>query len=144
MAESPPILLLRGETLFQSGKFQEAKRLFLNYLKSSGWDENIALSLARTHEALDEKKKARDLYGEVMDRCSGCGTRVSPFVKQRYSDISLECGQHSTKILELYLSLVQEDPENRVYYYRKISEIYTALGNENEARRYQSFAEKLD
>ncbi|MBW2208383.1 MAG: hypothetical protein JRG79_15865, partial [Deltaproteobacteria bacterium] len=137
LAESPHILLLRGETLFQDKRFQEAKSLFLDYLKSSDWDENIALSLARTHEALDEKEKALDLYGDAMKKCSGCGSRIAPFVKQRYADISLECGQYSTSILEIYLSLVQEAPDNKEYYYRKIHEIYTALGNEEEARRYR-------
>jgi len=142
LVESPHILLLRGETLFQSKRFQEAKSLFLDYLKSSGWDENIALSLAKTYEALDAKEKARDLYGEVMEKCSGCGGRIAPFIKQRYSDISLECGQYSTKILELYLSLVQEDPDNKGRYYQKLVEIYSALGNEKEARRYQWLANK--
>jgi len=142
LSESPHILRLRGETLFQAGRFQEAKSLFLDYLKSSAWDEAIALSLARTCEALDEKETARDLYAEVMDKCSGCGSQTSPYVKQKYSDISLECGQYSTKILELYLSLVQEDPDNKAHYYRKINEIYAALGNEKEARRYQLFAER--
>lgn len=142
LAESPHILRLRGETLFQAKRFQEAKSLFLDYLKSSAWDEAIALSLARTCEALDEKETARDLYAEVMDKCSGCGSQISPYVKQKYSDISLECGQYSTKILELYLSLVQEDPDNKAHYYQKINEIYAALGNEKEARRYQLFAER--
>jgi len=141
---SPHILLLRGETLFQAKRFQEAKSLFRDYLKSSGWDENIALSLAKTYEALDEKEKARDLYGDAMDECSSCGSKIAPFIKQRYSDISLECGQYSTKILELYLSLVQEDPDNRGHYYRKISETYSALGNEEEARRYESFVERSE
>ncbi len=140
LAESPHILLLRSETLFQAQRFQETKSLLLDYLKSFDWDENIALSLARTYEALDEKEKALDLYGDVMKKCSGCGSRIAPFVKQRYADISLECGQYSPRILELYLSLVQEAPDNKVYYYQKIDEIYTALGNEEEARRYRSLA----
>jgi thioredoxin-like negative regulator of GroEL len=142
LMESPLILLLQGETLFQSQRFQEAKSLFLDYLKSSGWDENIALSLAKTYETLDEKEKARDLYAEVMEKCSSCGGRIAPFIKQRYSDISLACGQVSTKILELYLSLVQEDPDNKGHYYQKIVEIYSALRNEKEARRYQRFANR--
>ena len=140
LTESPHILLLRSETLFQTKRFQETKSLLLDYLKSTNWDENIALSLARTYEALDEKEKALDLYGDVMKKCSGCGSRIAPFVKQRYADISLECGQYSQGILELYLSLVQEAPDNKGYYYRKINEIYTALGNEEEARRYRLLA----
>jgi predicted Zn-dependent protease len=142
LGESPHILLLKGETLYQSGNFQEAETLFMGYLESSPWSEEIALSLARTCEALGEKEKACNLYGRIMDECTGCGRQVSPFIKRRYSDISLECGQASPRILELYLSLVQEDPENKGDYYQKIIEIYSAQGNEKEARRYQSLAEK--
>ncbi len=139
---SPQICILRGETLFQEEKFQETKALFLDYLEASQWDENIALSLAGAYEALDEKKKARDIYGDVMAQCSGCGKQIAPFIKQKYSDISLECGEISTSILEIYLSLVQEDPTNKGHYFQKIIEIYTALGNEDEAQRYRSFAEE--
>ena len=140
LGESPHILLLKGETLYRSGKFQEAETLFLGYLESSPWNEEIALSLARTCEALGEKEKAHNLYGRVMDECTGCGRQVAPFIKRRYSDLSLECGQFSARILELYLTLVQEDPENKGHYYQIITEIYSAQGNEKEARRYRSLA----
>lgn len=143
LARSSDILLLRGETLFRTKRVQEAKSLFSDYLKSSGWDENIALSLAKTYEALGEKEMARDLYAEIMDNCTGCGIKVAPSIKRRYSDISLDCGQYSAKILDLYLSLVLEDPDNRGHFYQKISEIYAVLGNEREARRYESLAEKI-
>jgi len=143
LADSLPIQLLRGETLFQARRYQEAESLYLDYLQSSGWDEKIAQSLAKTYEALVEKEKARDLYGEIMRECRGCGTRIDPFVKQRYADLCVESGQYSTDILELYLSLVQEDPDNKAHYYQKISQIYSAQGNEKEARRYRLFADKL-
>jgi tetratricopeptide (TPR) repeat protein len=143
VGESPHILLLKGETLFHSGRFQEAKTLFRDYLDSSPWDDNIVLSLAKTHEALGEKEEARDLYGELMEQCSSCSRKIDPFVKQRYSDISLESGQCSTRILEMYLSLVHEDPDNKAHYYRKIIEIYSALGNEREARRYQALSKEI-
>ena len=141
LAESSHILLLRGETLFQAERFEEAKSLFRDYLESSAWDEHIALSLARTHEALGEKEKARDLYGELMGACTTCARQIDPFIKRRYSDISLECGECSTRILDLYLSLVHEDPDNKGHYYQKIIEIYYAMGNEKEARRYESLLE---
>ena len=51
-------------------------------------------------------------------------------------------GDHSTNILELCLGLVQEVPENRTDYCQKISMIYELNGNENEARRFRSFAEQ--
>ena len=77
-----------------------------------------------------------------MNKCQGCGSRIDPLIKQRYADISLETGDHSTNILELYLGLVQEKPENRTDYYQKISMIYELNGNQDEARRFRSFAEQ--
>ena len=142
LIDSLPIQLLRGETLFQAKRYQEAEYLYLDYLQSSGWDENIARSLAKTYEALVEKEKARDLYGEIMRECRGCGVRIDPFIKQRYADLCFESGQYSTDILELYLSLVQEDPNKKAHYYQKISQIYSAQGNKKEARRYQLFADR--
>ncbi len=142
LAESPHIQLLKGETLFQAGRFQEAKILFSSYLNSSAWDD-IALSLAKTHEALGEMEEARDLYGQLMEQCSSCSRKIDPFIKQRYSDISLESGQCSTRVLEMYLSLVHEDPDNKAHYYRKIIEIYSALGNEREVHRYQSLSKEI-
>jgi len=141
--DSLPIQLLRGETLYQAKKYQEAESLCYNYMEYSGWDETIARLLAKTYEALLEKEKARDVYSEIMRQCRGCGVRIDPFIKQRYADLSFDSGKYSTDILELYLSLVQEDPDNMAYYYEKVSHIYSAQGNEQEARRYQTFAHKL-
>ena len=143
LADSLPIQLLRGETLFRAERYQEAESLHLDSLQSSGWDENIARSLAKTYEALGKKDKARDLYGEIMGECRGCGVRIDPFIKQRYADLCFESGRYSTDILELYFSLVQEDPQNKAEYYRKVSQIYSAQGHEEKARRYQLLAEKL-
>jgi hypothetical protein len=46
--------------------------------------------------------------------------------------------------LELYLKLVQEDPERAAEYHQKISRIYSALGNEAEARRFELIANELE
>jgi len=73
-----------------------------------------------------------------MGECTTCARQIDHFIKRRYADISLECGQCSTGILELYLSLIHEDPANNGHYYRKIIEIYYAMGDEQEARRYES------
>jgi len=142
LRNSPLIHLLIGETLFHAGQYHDAESHYLDYLDSHGWDEAIALALARTFEALGSKEKAQKQYSEIMNRCQGCGSRIDPLIKQRYADISLETGDHSTNILELYLGLVQEVPENRMDYYQKISMIYELNGNENEARRFRSFAEQ--
>ena len=135
--DSLRIQLLRGETLFQAKRYQEAESLYLDYIESSGWDENIARSLAKTYEALLEKEKARDIYSEIMSQCSSCGLQIDTFIKHKYADLCFESEKYSEDILGLYLSLVQEDPDNRALYCEKISQIYSAQGNEKEARRYQ-------
>lgn len=142
LRDSPVIHLLIGETLFHAGQYHDAESHYLDYLDSHGWDEAIALALARAFEALGSKEKARKQYSEIMNRCQGCGSRIDPLIKQRYADISLETGDHSANILELYLGLVQEKPENRTDYFQKISMIYELNGNESEARRFRSFAEQ--
>ena len=77
-----------------------------------------------------------------MDQCRGCHARIDPFVKRKFADISFELGQGSSAILEIYLSLTQEDPENNPFYFQRVSRIYALLGNEEEARRFQLFAQQ--
>jgi len=139
---SPVIQLLMGETLFHAGRYDDARAHYADYLNAHGEDEAITLALAKTLEALGSKEKARKQYAKVINNCRGCGKTIDPLVKQRYADISLETGDHSANILELYLGLVQEVPENRSDNYQKISMIYELNGNENEARRFRSFAEQ--
>ena len=142
LRNSPVIHLLIGETLFHAGRYHDAESHYLDYLDSHGQDEAIALALAKTFEALGSKEKAQKQYSEIINRCQGCGSKIDPLIKQKYADISLETGDHSINILELYLGLVQEIPENRTNYYQKISMIYELNGNETEARRFSSFAEQ--
>jgi tetratricopeptide (TPR) repeat protein len=143
LIDSVIISLLRGETLFQAKRYEDAESFYLDYLQSYGWDESVVRSLAKTYEALGLKENARDLYGEIIGRCQSCRSWIDPYIKRRYADTSFETGQFSTEILELYLALAEEDPYNRAYYYQKVSQIYTSLGNEREARRFLSFAKKL-
>jgi hypothetical protein len=44
----------------------------------------------------------------------------------------------------MYLSLVQDDPENTTLYFQKISRIYASMGNEEEARRFRVFAQQAE
>ena len=142
LRNSPVIHLLIGETLFHAGRYHDAESHYLAYLDAQGGDEAIALALAKTFEALGEKEKALKQYSEIINRCQGCGSRIDPHIKQKYADISLETGDHSTNTLELYLGLVQEIPENSTDNYQKISMIYELNGDEEEARRFSTFAEQ--
>jgi tetratricopeptide (TPR) repeat protein len=140
LAESLPILLLRGETLLRAQRLEEAERLYERELNSQGWHPDIARLLARAYEARGKKAEARDIFGTLLAACRACGSPGDTFAKQRFSDLSLELGDYSPSVLELYLSLVQEDPSQRADYYQKISRIYAAQGNEAEARRFEGFA----
>jgi len=144
LRDSLPVQLLRGETLSRAQRYEEAESFYLNHLETFGWDENVARMLAVIYETMGKKERALELFGDIMEECRGCGFRIDPFVKRRYADLHFEAGQYSTRVLELYLALVHEDPMNRLNYYRKISHIYSVQGNEREARRYQLFAQKLE
>lgn len=135
--------LLRGETYYQSGRFRQASELYQNYLEKFGWNEAVARALAIACETDGQLDKARDLYGKIMNLCRSCHARIDPFIKQRFADLSLEAGHTDGRVLELYLSLTQENPENAAVYYAKISAIYQSKGNLEEAQRFRFFAEQL-
>ena len=143
LTESIAVYLMKGETLFHAGNFSAAKEFYRNFLESYGWNEIVARALAKTHEAMNELANARNVYRQIMDECSSCHARLDPFIKQRYADLCFDSGMYTAEILELYLSLAQEVPANASDYFEKVSRIYTALGNEGEARRFRAIAEKL-
>jgi tetratricopeptide (TPR) repeat protein len=140
LAESLPVLLLRGETLLKAQRLEESEHLYERELESQGWQPDIALSLARIYETQGKKEEARNIYGKILAETRSCGFTGDTIVKQRFSDLSLELGEYSDKVLELYLSLVQEDPSRRTDYYKKISRIYAAQGNDREASRFEGLA----
>jgi len=141
LKDSVAYFLLRGETLFQAEKYSEAITFYQGFLKNYGWNESVAKALARTFEVLRDFEEARKLYADILSQCSSCHTPIDPFIKRKFADLSFDSGQRSLSILEIYLSLAQEDSENSQFYYERVSRIYAALGNEEEARRFQAFAE---
>jgi tetratricopeptide (TPR) repeat protein len=141
LKDSLAYYLLLGETMFQAGNYSKATSLYQDFMKKYGWNEPVARALARTFETVGDFEKARDIYANIMDQCRSCHTRIDPFIKQKFADISFDLGQYSSAILEMYLSLAQEDPENTPFYYQRVSRIYSSLGNEEEARRFQLFAQ---
>lgn len=143
LAELLPVKMLVGETFTRSKQFAQAADLYQSLLSVHGWDPLVAQALAGTYEAQGRNELARDLYGEIIGACTGCGARVDPMVKQRYAETSFAVGDFSTKILELFLELVQADPANRLEYYQRISRIYALQGHEHESRRFAAFAQRL-
>jgi tetratricopeptide (TPR) repeat protein len=144
LSESVAGYLLRGETFYQAEKYAEAKTFYREFLAKYEWQEDIARSLAKTHEALGERTNARYIYGEIIDQCRSCHARIDPEIKQKFADLSFESGHTGTEILEIYLSLTRVIPQNAADNYKKISRIYAAQGNEMEAQRFQAIAEKYE
>lgn len=142
LGESVAVYILRGETLFHAQKYAEAKGHYQEFLKNYGWSEPVARALAKTHEALDETANARNIYREIMDQCQSCHAKIDPFVKQKYADLCFSSGIFTIEVLELYLSLAQQDPAAASDYYQKISQIYAAQGNNAEAHRFELLSEK--
>ena len=144
LAESVAGYLMRGETLYHAGNYGEAKTFYRGFLKNYEWHEAIARALAKTHEALGEMANARNIYREIMQQCHSCHARIDPIIKQRFADLSFASGLNTTEILEIYLSLAREIPANAAEYYQKISQIYSAQGNEEEARRFELISGKFE
>jgi len=142
LADTLPIKMLSGETYVRAGQGEQAAAVFQRLLEDIGWDNQVAQALAGVYESVGRNEEARTLYGEIIGTCTGCGTRPDPLVKQRYAETSFAAGKHSTKILELYLELVHEDPGNRQVYYQRISRLYELQGNTHESRRFASFAKQ--
>jgi tetratricopeptide (TPR) repeat protein len=143
LTESVAVFILKGETHYHAGNFADAKDFYRNFMATYGWNELVARALAKTHEAMNELANARNVYREIMDQCRSCHARLDPFIKQRYADLCFDSGMYNNEILELYLALAQEIPANATDYFEKVSRIYTAQGNEGEARRFRAIAEKL-
>jgi tetratricopeptide (TPR) repeat protein len=137
-------VLLRGETLSQAGNHPEAASFYQDSMETYGWNESLAIALASTLETLGDLESARNLYAEIMDQCRSCHAQLDPLIKRRFADISFDLGQHSSAIMEMYLSLAQDDPENAPLYFQKVSRIYASMGNEEEARRFRVFAQQAE
>lgn len=144
LTTSRAIFTLRGETLFQAGRFDDAKTFYGDFLSTYGWDESIARALARTFEALNELNHAQKMYEEIMGRCNSCHSRIDPLVKEKVADLQFAAGKHDTAVLELYLALAHEQPHKACGYYAKVSRIYQSLGNDTEARRFLMLADRID
>jgi len=137
------ILLLKGETRYQEQAFEAAELIFREAMTIHGSDEIVSRALAKTLEAKGETDAAREMYAEIINRCTSCQKAVDPFLKRRYAELCFNTGQYSTKLLDIYLGLTQEDPANRALYYRRIATIYKERGEMGESRRFDAFAENI-
>jgi tetratricopeptide (TPR) repeat protein len=145
----PPVLensvaavLLTGETFHRSGHLETARDLYRKALDRYGWNEAIAVALAGTFEDMKDRSGARRLYGELMRRCRSCRSPVDPVIRHRYAELAFADGLFGTEILEHYLLLAKEVPDHRALYFSRISRIYAAAGDDGEAKRFGTLAER--
>ncbi|MGM0453063.1 MAG: tetratricopeptide repeat protein [Thermodesulfobacteriota bacterium] len=134
------ILLLTGETRFQEKDMDAAEAAFIQYIDIHGEDEIVCRALAKTRESRGDLDSAKELYAQIINQCSACGAMVDPFLKRRYAELSFESGDLTAKLLDIYLGLVREDPDNRGLYFHRIARIYENQGESREAHRYDAFA----
>jgi len=140
LAESVAVYLLKGETYFQAGEVDSAEELYRHFLSSFGWNDDVAKALAKVHESRSEIDRARGLYSEMMKRCTGCGRRVDPVVKQKHADLCFAAGDRGSNLIESYLALAKEIPQLAAENYDKVSRIYSARGEDAQARRFRAIA----
>lgn len=135
--------MLLGETFFQAGDLKRAEEIFQAYEDFHGSDDIVSRALAKTMEASGQTEQARDMYARLMNQCASCGKTIDPFIKRRFAELSFKSGETSTKLLDLFFSLVQEDPDNRGVYYTRIGRLYEKRGEESQAGRYLSLAAQM-
>ncbi len=140
ITKSAEIEILRGETLIQSNQIRKAEALYQGVIDSGNRDVTIVRSLAKTCELLEKPQEANDLYTELMNRCTSCGSRPDPNLSLRYAETCMALGEATDKVLDIYLDLATQDPSNQGYYFTRVSEIYSKLGNETQAERFRQFA----
>jgi tetratricopeptide (TPR) repeat protein len=142
LAESVAAVLLKGETLMRAGRHTDARDFYRQFLKVYDWNDTAARELAKAHEALNESAEARAVYREIIGRCDSCRARIDPVIKHRYAELCFANGLFTTEILEMYLALAREIPENAAGYFDRVSRIYAAQDNPTEAERFRSFARR--
>jgi tetratricopeptide (TPR) repeat protein len=138
-----PMVLLKGETWCLEGKLNKAEKLYQDALERNGMDDSLLRALAAIHETLGHPDRAFQLYAGLMASCSGCGQRPDTDLKRRFAHAGFASGVMTSQIIDVYLDLVAEDPDDRELYYENVSAIYDHLGNNGEARRFKSFAREL-
>jgi len=141
LSETFPIRILLGETYYQMGRYADAETLLLACENDFGQNEIITRSLAKTYEAMGNLEEARDIYGRLLNGCSQCGVRTDPFIQRRYAELCFACGERSSRLIDIYLSILRDDPDNKDDYHYRIYELYSALGDTAEASRYKAFIE---
>ena len=140
ISHSSLITFLTGETLSQADNSDKAISLYKKYLKQNADDDVVLRALGNTYETTGDIKSAQKIYAQLMNSFTSCGKPADFDLKKRYADTSFAEEQFTVPVLELYLELATKDPEHRGEYFKKVSTIYKAIGNDAEAKRFEIFA----
>ncbi len=143
IAQWVPMVLLKGETWCLEGKLDQAEKLYQGTLERNGMDDSLVRALAAIYQTQGNPDRAFQLYAGLMATCSGCGQRPDMDLKRRFAHAGFASGVMTPQIIDVYLDLVAEDPDDRELYYENVGAIYDHLGNDGEARRFKSFAREL-
>jgi len=143
LSDTLAVALMKGENYYRSGSYEAAVDFFEAFLQTYAWSDAVAMELAKVYEAMGRQDDARGMYRKIMNRCTSCHAHIDPAVKHRYAELSFEAGMRGDDILEIYLALTREMPVNIALYYERISAIYAAKGNEEEALRFRAFMANL-
>ncbi len=140
LVDSVALVLLKGENLKRAGDHEAAITFLEAVQKSFTWSEPVARLLATVYTAAGQSEAARVIYGELIQRCQSCHSRVDPLIKHNFAELSFAAGQRDTQLLELYLSLAQEAPPQAAIYFQRVGSIYAEQGHEDEAARFEALA----
>lgn len=139
MGQEAPMVLLKGETWCREDKFNQAVDLYRKNLEQNGMQPSIVRALAGIKESMGDFDEAFQFYAGLMATCTGCGQRPDVDLRRRFAHAGFAAGVMTSQIIDVYLDLVVEDPDNRARYYENVSHIYAHLGNDSEARRFKGF-----
>ena len=140
MGQEAAMVLLKGETWCREDKFNQAVDLYRKTLEQNGMQPAIVRALAGIKDVMGDFDEAFQLYAGLMATCTGCGQRPDVDLRRRFAHAGFAAGVMTSQIIDVYLDLVVEDPDNQATYYENVSRIYAHLGNEIEAKRFKEFA----
>lgn len=140
--DSEEMCILRGESKLQAGELSEAETTFLDIIECNGWDRYIAFQLSDVYQAMNKPHLASRIYKDIMADYVECGEIIPVEVEREFADLSFAAGEHAPTLLQLYLSLAKNDPDNAEHCYEKISQIYTTWDDEESALKFHLMAQK--
>ncbi len=134
---------LRGETLERSGQRESARDLYRRFLDGYGWDPRIAHRLARICRDMNATEEAAALYRQIVESGRSCRGRSDPAIRHEYAELCFEQGAHDAALMDHYLTLASEIPDQAAFYYTRVAQIYSRQGHDREARRFKDLARRI-